>query len=322
MKNAVAFVVLATTVFAALDERCKTFCSTALKHCTGDDASYDSMAECHEKCPTFPRTQTTPYRDIQGGDSLPCREFWLSVVEKMKEKHGSIAPGTCDYLAQGGGMCDNSVSHECEAYCGQIDADGDCGRGPWNMKHGECLQACKGFKNDPKLTDSIRGDSLQCRIYYINVGEQSKYPNAKQAFCPFAGKASTMCKEPPAGHDSCTDYCDLNAKFCKSSEGGDKCLSYCRALSPEAKACHLRYVAIAGRCTSPEIPCHHRQVCNEGKDMAGLGFETAKLEAPPKQAQQRGGAAAEEEEEPDQEENPDGEEDEGEDGADEQRDEM
>ena len=60
-----------------------------------------------------------------------------------------------------------------------------------------------------------------------------------------------MCKAPPAGHDSCTDYCDLNAKFCKSQEGTDKCLAYCRALSPEAKACHLRYVAIAGRCTVP-----------------------------------------------------------------------
>lgn len=273
---------LNSTIYAATETtpRCKKFCERALSKCKGHDASFDSMDECYEKCPTFPTTQATPYRDIQGGNGLPCREFWLDVVEKMSGDFGFISPGTCDYLAEGGGMCDNSVAHDCGSYCGQLSEEGDCGQGPWNMEESACMKACKGYKNDPKLTDSLRGDSLQCRIYYVNVGEQSRYPGAKKAFCPHAGHKSEMCKAPPADHDSCMDYCDLNAKFCSSKEGIDKCLSYCRGLSPEAKACHLRYVAIAGRCTVPEVPCYHRKVCNEAKEMNGLGFEAAKLIKP------------------------------------------
>ena len=40
----------------------------------------------------------------------------------------------------------------------------------------------------------MRGDSLQCRILYINIGEQSQLADAKSKFCPNAGVTSGMCK--------------------------------------------------------------------------------------------------------------------------------
>merc|ERR1711871_257242 len=209
----IAAAVVASTVAEDRATRCKSFCDRAMKHCRGDDAAYDDRAECDREC-------------------------WLTRIEQMIEQSGRIAPGTCDYVAVGGGMCDASVPHDCDAYCGQISSQGDCGRGPWNFRrHEDCSAACAKYKQDAP-TDSMRGDSLQCRILYLNIGEQSMYHNAKQEFCPHAGEKSKMCSDSSLFAASpCEDYCDWDDKFCgphRASQSERKaCLTHCRALSPE-----------------------------------------------------------------------------------------
>jgi len=254
---------------------CPEFCQRALKICKGHDAPFDSMDECLQRCPTFPTQQSTPYADILGDNSLPCRQFWLRRVEMVLAETGSIPPGLCDYMAEGGGMCDASVPHSCDGYCGQMVGDeGDCGEGPWSYRDEKsCIKACKSFPRGQP--DSMRGNSLECRLLYINIGEQSAYPKAKPEFCPFAGKDSAMCSDG-AEVEECADYCEWNAKFCRSDESTEGCLAYCKKLPAEQRACHLKYVAAAARCTSPDVPCFHRQVCTAppGKP---LGFEGAPI---------------------------------------------
>jgi len=256
---------------AAENSRCKAFCDRALKLCTGGDASYDSPDECMDSCAKFSTSKSSGFREFVNDDSLSCREFWLDRIDKMLKEQKMVHPGTCDYAAVGGGMCDNSVPHNCDAYCGQMSEEGDCGPGKWVYPDPEaCQKRCQAFKQAP--TDSMRGDSLQCRLLYINIGEQSTYPKAKPEFCPNAGAESAMCKDG-AQHDTCEDYCAWNTKFCGSNETSTDCLQYCRALNPTQRACHLKYVAVAARCTVPAVPCYHRTVCMDptGK----TGFEEA-----------------------------------------------
>jgi len=85
-----------------------------------------------------------------------------------------------------------------------------------------------------------------------------------------------MCQD---GQEAgCEDYCDWTATFCGGTHGQEtkkQCLAYCAGLGTEAKACHLRYAAIAGRSTVPQIPCAHREVCNAMSPE--VGFENIPL---------------------------------------------
>jgi len=159
-------------------------------------------------------------------------------------------------------MCDPSVPHTCESYCQQLGRDGDCGKGPWNPKSfGACEAACKLFGRAP--IDSMRGDSLECRILYENIGEQSVLPNAKKLFCPNAAVKSKMCQAGAAEQTKCEDYCDWNLKFCSFSvtETRGQCLAYCHSLDDTQLSCHIKYVAVAARSTVPQVPCMARQAC-------------------------------------------------------------
>jgi len=247
---------------AAPKARCEAFCKKAAGLCKGEDAAYDNMADCLTSCG---KSSVPAVGDIVGANSLPCREFWIARVAAQKEATGFIPPGLCDYAAEGGGMCDPSVAPNCDAYCGQLGPEGDCGRGSWNQPEQQCEAACRGFKQ--AATDAMRGDSLQCRILYINIGEQSQLADAKSKFCPNAGVTSGMCKAGKPEKSECQDYCDWNKDFCaspettRSHETTPECLSYCRNLNPEQLKCHLKYVAVAARSTVPQVPCMHREAC-------------------------------------------------------------
>jgi len=273
--------------------RCSSFCDRALGTCKGDDAAYDNLDDCLTSCGKFPNVtmDIATGGNIVGGDTLECREFYLTRAEKALKLYGGVPAGMCDYTAVGGGMCDNSVSHSCEGYCSQLTGEGDCGPGPWHYSDMEaCLAVCKDFA--PGVTDSMRGNSLACRILYINIGEQSVYGGggelAKKEFCPHAAGTSVMCSDnTPPQSTQCTDYCEWSAKFCHghgiANETNEQCLSYCQALDANERACHLKYVAVAARSTVPEVPCHHREVCPSATGKPRSTFESVPLPAQLKQ---------------------------------------
>eukprot|EP00656_Telonema_subtile_P049219 TRINITY_DN6067_c0_g2_i1.p1 TRINITY_DN6067_c0_g2~~TRINITY_DN6067_c0_g2_i1.p1 ORF type:complete len:301 (-),score=57.45 TRINITY_DN6067_c0_g2_i1:190-1092(-) len=258
-----ALLLLALSATAASTSRCETFCTRALGLCKAEDAAYDSMKECLDACPKWD-ADTAP--DIIGDNTLGCREFWLDRVENTMKQVGKLPPGLCDYIAEGGGLCDPSVPYNCDAYCGQLGAEGDCGQGPWNAEEEECNTACEQFPRGTK--DSIRGNSLECRILYVNIGEQSSMPGAKGKYCPHSGIKSDMCTAPADGHHACDDYCEFNKDFCGSTETTEECSQYCRALDKDALKCHMKYVAVAGRCTEEDVPCAHRAACAAKDPMA------------------------------------------------------
>ena len=117
-----------------------------------------------------------------GNNTLHCRQSYLDVVAKTGVTHG-----ICDYACKGGGMCDASVPFNCKSYCSHMvqGMDGDCGEGVFLFP----TVACTAFASDGVV--DVLADTLQCRILFIDIGQQSQYPLTKQGLCPQAGVAAT-----------------------------------------------------------------------------------------------------------------------------------
>jgi hypothetical protein len=138
-------------------------------------------------------------------------------------------------------MCDASVEYSCEGYCRSVvGADGDCGAGPWQFpSQAQCMQQCTGYRG--AAVDSLFGDSLQCRVFYLNLAEQSLFPNKQSLYCPNTGASGgRLCADDPAlgpeRRGGCEVYCALMERFCTAEQGAQQfptpgeCLQYCRSL--------------------------------------------------------------------------------------------
>ena len=174
-------------------------------------------------------------------------------------------------------MCDPSVPFNCDNYCRQmVGAGGDCGPGPWLYPTSEaCLARCRQFSRGPEDT---LGDTLECRVWAINVGEQSLVDGAKALYCPNAGASGgSLCTDAvrDGSVSQCSLYCKLRRQFCPARylvAGGaySGCGAQCAAYSAGELACRMKHVLIAARSTVPEIHCDHDTLCAS----AGLAAAT------------------------------------------------
>lgn len=267
--------------------RCNSFCDTIVEVCTGEDECFGTKEQCMAECAGW--DQGGAKGEVVGNNTLHCRQFYLDVVRKVRSPRG-----ICDYACSGGGMCDNSVPLTCDGYCRHmVQPGGDCGEGPFLFDTPEqCAEACNTMSDGP--LDTLR-DTLQCRVLFINIGEQSQYPRAKEELCPQAGATVVVTvaeggigkaycvgsgKEEPAAEEQCETYCSWMAKFCPAdlhptasatdaAECKQKCLALPRSGAPgdatgNTLQCRMKFVAVAARSTLPEIHCAHDMLCVDG----------------------------------------------------------
>jgi len=248
-------------------QSCDDFCTRVVKRCKGADSAYTTVKECQRRCATW---KLGVPGAIAGNNTFHCRAFWLDYAESPA---GKKQPGVCDYAAEGGGLCDASVEHTCGAYCDAISRKGDCGKGPWNPTNREsCISVCGTW---PAGTiDDLVGNTLACRLHYVNAAEQSLVRNSRNLFCPNAALDGGGACTPAASTPGCKDLCAKVQQSCRpSTETGiessifsttSECLNACADLQPDTAptllgptvGCFAKHVAVATRCTAPAVPCH------------------------------------------------------------------
>lgn len=248
-------------------QSCGEFCTRVVKRCTGEDSAYDTIKVCRSRCSKW---KLGVPGDIVGNNTFHCRAFWLDYAESPA---GKKQRGVCDYAAEGGGLCDASVEHSCGAYCDAMSRKGDCGKGPWNpTNRNSCISACRMWPAG--TTDDLVGNTLACRLHYVNAAEQSLVRGAKKLFCPSAaldgGGACTSASIAP----NCTGLCAKLEQICRPGRDTGiensiftttpDCINACEELQPDTApslsgptiGCIAKYVAVATRCTAPAVPCN------------------------------------------------------------------
>ena len=108
--------------------RCQRYCTAHWRLCQGEDVCYSrsnaDSTRCMREC--MARDGGGRIGALVGAahnlrssehGNLHCQAFWLDVVRRSGTQRG-----LCDYACGGGGMCDASVPHTCEAYCAQVRA--------------------------------------------------------------------------------------------------------------------------------------------------------------------------------------------------------
>lgn len=150
---------------------------------------------------------------------------------------------------------------------------GDCGKGPWNpTDRMSCISVCRMWPAG--ATDDLVGNTLACRLHYVNAAEQSLVRGAKKLFCPNAALDGGGACTSAAIALGCKDLCTKLEQSCKPGrdtgiENGifpttSDCLKSCEELQPDTAptlagptiGCFAKYVAVATRCTAPAVPCH------------------------------------------------------------------
>jgi hypothetical protein len=180
---------------------------------------------------------------------------------------GTSGAGGCDDAGAGGnaghaavdaGFCDpppgpavpplvGIPSTDCADYCNRIIGSRDGGGSLCPDSYSdvsECLGYCS-LVNWPRGTPTDMGDSMACRLYYLQMAEGEAI--AEQTFCdnagPSGGVAAAVGKTTPCGYSTggaCPTFCNAWGRICGVDPAS--CLSACAASTPPQPTCRFKWL--------------------------------------------------------------------------------
>lgn len=136
---------------------CDSYCTAAMRNCTGVNQVYTSTTTCLAACAEFASVGTA----TTSGNSRECRAHYATTA--------SVTPGASCAAASiaGGGVCGTY----CDVYCDFLDSNCVGGNAQYASR-GACDTACAALT----VTTSVApegGDSVQCRSYHASFPAQA-----------------------------------------------------------------------------------------------------------------------------------------------------
>ena len=214
---------------AHVELSCEGYCKLVTAACTGQNAQYESEAQCLAFCGTLAKLPLGSEGDTSG-NTVGCRRYHAGVAAESAEKAAEHCPHAG---AAGGGVCGTP----CDLYC-HLAAVNCTGESALFTSDEECQTACAAIKELGKA-GAKEGDSLACRIYHLSVAGSGG--DAMATHCPHGGPdgggvCSKTCTPACDGKQCGDDGCDGTCGTCKA---GEDCLDGKCACIPkcEGKDC-------------------------------------------------------------------------------------
>lgn len=137
---------------------CPDYCEVITANCTDTDAQFPSNEVCLSYCSENTLTPIGTFMDLTG-NTLGCR---INHAELASSDPGTHCPQAGP---SGGGNCGTW----CETYCRWGDAfcTGESAI-PFTIS---CSIDCRGFNEEGQWGDAT-GDTVQCRLYHLDIIEQ------------------------------------------------------------------------------------------------------------------------------------------------------
>jgi hypothetical protein len=122
------------------------------------------------------------------GDTLACRA--------SQAAQAAADPAT--YCRQAGPLGSGSCAKPCGPFCQRASSTCEpLGLFPYMGGVAECVTTCQGwpYLMGPNEGDLVflSGDTLNCRVYHLEVATDPQSPSAAQAHCPHLGAVSATC---------------------------------------------------------------------------------------------------------------------------------
>jgi hypothetical protein len=159
---------------------CTTYCTLLAKNCTGSNLEYIDDATCKAICTTFdpgkPGDNT--------GDSLTCRIFHAQAA--------ALDPSfNCQ---QAGPLAGGGCADPCSAFCLRDDIlCAGITPPPYEGGVPECKAACAKYTYLSGDLLFPSGDTLNCRLYELELAYDPANPNVIEAHCPHTAAVSATC---------------------------------------------------------------------------------------------------------------------------------
>jgi len=159
---------------------CKNYCALMEQHCTGANKQFISTSACVAFC----EKMNVGSEGDRMGDSLACRQSFASAAGASESKFN------CDNAGPVGS--EQCVKAPCVTYCSfnrklcgprAYDADKDC------------IAACAVWPfRQVALGEEQDRDSLDCRLYHLQVAVASGQQADLDLHCPHTARRSSTCK--------------------------------------------------------------------------------------------------------------------------------
>jgi hypothetical protein len=174
---------------------CAGYCTSIMAACTGDEAQYQSQAECLTACAFFPPDTATT------GDTLGCRTYHAGLAVTAPNPH-------CWHAGPfGSGVCGGSCEDFCLLAVSYCSPDAGYTGAPPYASITDCTATCANYASitpdagsDSGVFPSAynatgtgdNGNTLECREYHLgnamlNAGNQPVH-------CPHTAPDSGVCQ--------------------------------------------------------------------------------------------------------------------------------
>jgi hypothetical protein len=152
---------------APLATSCEKYCGLVMANCTGPNAQYASLEDCHAFCAHLPLVQPAAEAEEKEAASVACRQYWADSPARTNPEGYCLAAGPF-----GANVCGDRCTAFCDALLLTCTPDG--GVAVYESQP-DCASACASFSFRDAGEDGggeapfgpKNGDTLNCRLYHL-----------------------------------------------------------------------------------------------------------------------------------------------------------